>query len=84
MMTNPLSGLKKGISVIRPKCKGSGIMLSDFIEETNGLLCLSDEDIERAELVDGSGKKYARKLLEYGANREGYWTSGWTKLKLIP
>jgi hypothetical protein len=71
----PTLWAEKRISVFRPKSKGSGIMLSDFVEERNGLLCLSDEEFERAKLVDGSAKKYARKLLEYGANREGYWTS---------
>ena len=29
----------------------------------------------RAKLVDKSAKMYARKFLEYGENKEGYWTS---------
>ena len=41
-------------------------MVSDFVDEQNGYLCF----------VDGDGRKHeARVLMEYGANKEGYWTS---------
>ena len=44
--------VEKGTSVMLPKSKGSGIMLSDFIEERNGFLCLTHEEYNRAKLVD--------------------------------
>ena len=34
----------KGTKVIRPKSKGSGIMISDFISEQSGYLSLTDEE----------------------------------------
>lgn len=71
----PTLWAEKGTSVMRPKSKGSGIMLSDFIEERNGYLCLNEEEYERAKLVDKSAKMYARRFLEYGESKEGYWTS---------
>ena len=35
-------------SVMRPKSKGSGIMVSDFIEEKEGYLHFTDEEFESA------------------------------------
>jgi len=61
---------------IKPKSKGSGIMISDFIDEFNGYLCLSDTEYSVAKGKYGSNvKKEARVYLEYGESREGYWTS---------
>ena len=57
---------EKGTSVMLPKSKGSGIMLSDFIEERNGFLRLTQEEYDRAKLVDKSAKMYAHRFLEYG------------------
>ena len=71
----PTLWAEKGTTVIRPKSKGSGIMLSHFICERIGFLSLSDEEFEMAKLLDESAKKNARRLLEYGGNKEGYWTS---------
>ena len=57
-----------------------GIMVSDFVEASMGFL----------NFLDDSGKKtIARVLLEYGGNREGYWTlesfcKKWTMLLLLP
>ena len=65
----------KGTSVMRPKSKGSGIMVSDFIEERNGYLQLTDNEYEHAKQQDPSIRKYARRLFEYGEAKEGYWTS---------
>ena len=62
----PTLWAEKGTTVIRPKSKGSGIMLSDFIEERNVFLCSTDEEYERAKALNSSAKKYARTLLEYG------------------
>ena len=36
----------KGEGMLRPKSKGSGIMVSDFIDERNGYLCLTTEEFE--------------------------------------
>lgn len=66
---------QKGMTVIRPKSKGSGIMVSDFIDEFNGYLSLSKDEHEKAVVNDRNIRMYARQLLEYGENREGYWTS---------
>ena len=49
-------------------------MISDFIDEHSGFLSLTDEEYERAKQVNLSAKKYARRFLEYGENKEGYWT----------
>ena len=45
---------------IRKKGRGSGIMISDVIEEHGGFL--------------RSSEKIARKRLEFGEKRDGYWT----------
>ena len=56
---------------MKPKSKGAGIMVSDFIDEKNGYLCLTQEEYVRArEAV----QIQARCLLEYGEAKEGYWT----------
>ena len=41
---------------MKPKGKGSGIMVSDFIDEYNGLLALNDEEYEHAKQADPSIK----------------------------
>ena len=56
----------KGTSVMRPKSKGSGIMISDFIDERNGYLELTQEEYEEAKKKNPSIKKCARQQLEYG------------------
>ena len=63
------------MAVIRPKSKGSGIMVSDFIDQHSGYLRLTDEEHELATSTDPTFPKEARALLEYGAEREGYWTN---------
>ena len=54
--------------VIQPKTMGSGIIVSDYIDQHAGLLHLIDEEHALATA------KAARELLEYGADKEGYWT----------
>ena len=71
----PTLWAEKGTSVIRPKSKGSGIMVSDFIEERNGYLALTEQEYERVKQDNPSAKMYARQLFEYGEAKEGYWTS---------
>lgn len=64
----------KGTAVMKPKNKGSGIMVSDFIDEKNGYLCLTQEEYIRARQTDKSIQMKARCLFEYGEAKEGYWT----------
>ena len=65
---------KKGEHMLRPKSKGSGIMVSDFVDEKIGYLALPDDEFERASATNRALWKEARCLLEYGESREGYWT----------
>ena len=39
---------RKGEHLLCPKSKGSGIMISDIVEEKNGYLALSENEFERA------------------------------------
>ena len=48
--------------------------MSDFIDEHNGFLALSDEEHDRAKALNPRIHKYDREFLEYGESREGYWT----------
>ena len=65
----------KDMQILKPKSRGAGIMVSDFIEEHNGYLRLTDEEFEEAKKSNPRLKKQARAFLEYGENKEGYWTS---------
>lgn len=56
--------------IIQPKTKGAGIMVSDFIEQHDGFLRLPEFQARHADLPST-----ARVLLEYGAEKEGYWNS---------
>ena len=49
-------------------------MVSDFVDEGQGYLALTEEEYERASQNDSATPKQARQLLAYGENREGYWT----------
>jgi hypothetical protein len=59
--------------MMKPKGKGAGIMVTDFIDEHHGFLAFSDEEREQVKLANPSTRKYAREFLEYGENKEGYW-----------
>ena len=59
------SGIK-GEGMLRPKSKRSGIMVSDFIDERNGYLRLTDEEFEQANAKDITINQCARETLEYG------------------
>ena len=65
----------KDMVFLRPKIKGSGLMVSDFVDERSGFLQLTDEEYERAKIVSPGIQKYACSILEYDENKEGYWTS---------
>ena len=60
--------------VLQPKTKGYGIMVSDFIDQHSGFLRLTDEEHALATAANPDFPKTARTLLEYGADKEGYWT----------
>lgn len=64
MKMSPGAGGDKGNHQIKPKGRGSGIMVSDFVCEKDGFLKLFDVGVEQA----------ARQTLEYGEQRDGYWT----------
>lgn len=50
-------------------------MVSDLVEEYGGYLRLSEEDVFEATISDSEFPAEARELLEYGEEKEGYWTS---------
>ena len=64
----------KGEKMMKPKSKGAGIMVSDFIAEHNGFLALSDKEYDRAKVSNPRLRKYTCEFLEYGESKEGYWT----------
>ena len=66
---------KEGDSFIKKKCRGSGIMISDFIDEYDGFLGFTDDQYEnyRAQNPTSTLPQRARVRLEYGQNRDGYW-----------
>ena len=67
---------EKGKLPIKPKGKGSSIMVSEFIEEKDGYLALSDEQYEfEVTNSDQEIDKSALAILEIGEHREGYWNS---------
>ena len=59
---------------ILPKMKGSGTMMSDFIEEHGGYLTLTDDELARAKEHYPNITQHAQQLLEYSTEKEGYWT----------
>ena len=50
-------------------------MVSDFIDEHNGFLQLTDDEYEQARSSHRGLWKEARYLLKYGSASEGYWNS---------
>ena len=63
------------MQVIKPKGRGAGLMVSDFIEERDGYLALSDSMHTTLSQGNPTLKQSARVIFEYGKNKEGYWTS---------
>ena len=57
------------------KTKGSGVMVSDFVDQHTGYLTLTPEQHDAAKTKFPSIPSLARVLFEYGAERGGYWTS---------
>ena len=60
--------------IIQPKTKGSGVMVSDFVDQHRGFLQLSDEEHANISAEEPDFPKSACVLFEYGAEKEGYWT----------
>ena len=55
------------MTVLQPKTKGAGIMVSDFIDQHSGYLQLSDEEHAVAIAYDPDFPKTSRALLGHGA-----------------
>ena len=72
----------KGEKMIKPKCKGAGIMISDFIDEHQGFLALIEEEYYTVKQSNPAIKQYAHEILEYGGSHEGYWTRDNSLLKI--
>ena len=64
----------KGTHIMRPKSKGAGIIVSDFIDERHGYLALSQEEYDHAKVKDPAVWMHVRVYFEYGESKEGYWT----------
>ena len=62
----------KGDKMLKKESKGAAIMGSDFIDEHNGFMALSDKEQHQAAKV--TNPNIAREFLEYGESKEGYWT----------
>ena len=60
---------------IKPKGQGRGLMVSDFIDEHNGYLKLTDTEYEEARSHHSNLWKEARYILKYGTDNQGYWNS---------
>ena len=71
----PFQWGEKGNYMLRPKSKGSGIMVSDFVDERNGYLALTDAEFEAGKRSNPNLQQQALTSIEYGESREGYWTS---------
>ena len=72
----PILWGEKGKLPIKPKGRGSSIMVSEFIEEKDGYLALSDQQYNFEVTRTGQGmKQSALEVLEIGEQREGYWNS---------
>ena len=56
----------KGEKMMKPKSKGAGIMVSDFVDQHHGFLAFSSEQYERVKETDPDLPMYAREFLEYG------------------
>ena len=55
----PIFWAEKGTNVMRPKSKGSGIKISDFIEERDGYLALTKEQHDAVKSIIPSVRMYA-------------------------
>ena len=63
------------IQVMRPKGRGAGLRVSDFIEERDGYLAIPDALYETVKQHDPTVPQTARVIFEYGKNHDGYWNN---------
>ena len=61
--------------MIKPKSRGSGRIVSNFIDDLVAYLRLSESDYEKVKISYPDITIEAREKIEYGENRDGYWTS---------
>ena len=64
-----------GSRQLRPKGRGKGLMISDFVEEYNGFLSLTDEELQRAQQKDPPFLQSAREIFIFGKGYDGYWNN---------
>ena len=64
-----------GSRQLRPKGRGKGLMISDFVEEYNGFLSLTDEELQRAQQCDPAFPQSAREIFIFGKGYDGYWNN---------
>ena len=63
------------IQVMRPKGRGAGLMVSDFIKERDGYLAIPDALYETVKQHDPTVPQSVRVIFEYGKNHDGYWNN---------
>ena len=56
--------------VLQPKSKDSGILVSDFMEQHSGFICLTDQEHAAASVSEDR-----RTWFEHDAAKELFWTS---------
>ena len=66
--TNPV-----GEKMMKLTSNGAGIMVSDFVDEHNGFLSLSDAKYDQVKATNAHFRRHTHQFLEYGESREGYW-----------
>lgn len=67
---------KDGDTFLRPKSKGRGIMVSEFLLPFGRLNLSSLSELSQRELIDKFGltQTEAVEIFEFGKNNQGYWT----------
>ena len=68
------------------KSRDSRIMVSNFINDHNGFLALTDEKYEQAKKANTRAKKYARQIffnMERTRRATGHVTSSLLKLRML-
>ena len=65
----------KGEWPLLPKDQGRSIMVSDFVDEFDGFLALTEEEVKRRDEEDPTVPLLAREVIEVGAEHDGYYDS---------
>ncbi len=50
-------------------------MISNFVEDYNGFLSLTDEELQRAQQSDPAFPHSAREIFIFGKGYKGYWSN---------